>query len=235
MAYTQITRAGLRTLVQQRLGAIGTVFYRDAELNLYIQEALRFFNALTGFWRGRLLITTVANRVWNPLSSSLTSGMRVSFNDHPLSPTTLRDLDLGRRNWEGETTASGSDVPTEPKMWAPAGLQLIAIWPADAVGNNTLLCDGVSATPILTMDSQKIDIGTEEVESLLNYCEHLAMFKQGGEEFSESQDEFQSVLANAGERNGLLMASSKYRTFMGLDTSRDKKPRKADNPRVGMR
>jgi hypothetical protein len=75
--------------VQQRLGAIGTVFYRDAELNLYIQEALRFFNALTGFWRGRLLITTVANRVWNPLSSSLTSGMRVSFNDHPLSPTTL--------------------------------------------------------------------------------------------------------------------------------------------------
>jgi hypothetical protein len=89
--------------------------------------------------------------------------------------------------------------------------------------------------PILTIDAQKIDIGTEEVESLLNYCEHLAMFKQGGEEFSESQDEFQSVLANAGERNGLLMASSKYRTFMGLDTSRDKKPRKADNPRVGMR
>lgn len=235
MAYQQITRAQLRALVQTRLGAIGPVFYRDAELNQYIQEALRFFNSLTGFWRGRLLITTVANQPWYGLSSSLTSGMRVSFNDHPLSPTTLRDLDLGRRNWESETTTSGGDVPTEPKMWAPAGLQLIAIWPSDAAGSNSLMCDGVAATPILTGDTQKIDIGQEEVESLLNYCEHLAMFKQGGEEFSASSDEFQQVLANAGERNSLLMASSKYRTFMGLDTARDKKPRQVEQTRTGMR
>lgn len=193
------------------------------------------FNGLTGFWSTRALLTTVASQVWYDLSSSLTTTSRASFNDRPMNPTTLRDLDLGRPNWETELSTTGADVPPMPLMWAPAGLQMIAIWPADAAGNNSILMDGIMATPQLTTDAQYIDIGGEEVAILLDYCEHIACFKEGGADFQETMDEWQSFLKDCTTRNAITMASSKYRTAMGLDTARDKRPRLSESPRLGAR
>ncbi len=239
MAYQQISLGEFKALVRTRLGAASSTFWRDDELNRYIQEALLMWNALTGMWKTRVVLTTTANTSWYSVPGTITSTMRVSFNDSPLGPTSLPELDWGRQYWESETTADAGAVPTAPQLWAPAAVNLIAIWPADSFGQNSLVLDGVAQTPQLYdddgfNDAFDMDIGQEEVNALLDYVEHIAVFKEGGQEFSDTTPLFQNFLKMAGERNAMLLSSSKYRMWMGLDKSEDERPRKASE-RTGIR
>lgn len=218
-------------LVKERLGAAANTFWRDDELNRLIQESLRFWNALTGFWKQSARLgtgspaVTVADQVWYTMNGSLTSNMRVSFNNIPLSPSSWDDLDKGQSNWESDTTASGGDAPTIPTIWCPGGLTSIAIWPADHVGGNTLTADGIAVTPLLTADADFLDIGDEELQHLLDYIEHIAVFKEGGAEFEASMPLLEGCIKGAAARNALLTASSKFRTWAGFDKSRETKKR----------
>lgn len=227
MAYAQLTRAQVRALVQNRLGAASTTFWREAELNALIQDSLRTWNALTGYWKDKIDICsgagTTANRVWYTVPGTLTSACRVDFNEIPLDSTSIHDLDFGQPNWESETTASGGNVPTVPKMWAPAGLNLIAIWPADATGGNSLFVDGIVQTPIMDDDADYIDIGREEMNAILDEIQHIATFKEGGEEFTASQALHKSFLQQAANRNAILMGSALFRKWMGIERTPEKR------------
>lgn len=52
MPYTYVTYATARSMLAERLYDPTKVFWLDAELKLYLTEALRTWNALTGFWVG---------------------------------------------------------------------------------------------------------------------------------------------------------------------------------------
>lgn len=237
MPYANVNRAQFRALVRNQLGSGGlsSAFWRDDELNKLIQEALRFFNLCCAYWKTRATLVTVANQVWYALPGAITSGMRVSFNGQPMTPVGLFDLDFQRPIWESETTTTGSDVPTRPTMFGIGALNLIAIWPADAAGNNSLVIDGVASTPILTNDNSKLDIGQEEMGSLLDLIQHLASFKEGGLEFRQGMGNFKAFLEMAGRRNAILKASATWRKWMGIDTSRKKRPVAASDETVGAR
>lgn len=227
MAYTSVTRAQFRVLFRNQLGSGGlaTSFWRDDELNKIIQEALRFYNLLTGFWKVRATLTTTTSP-WYSLPGTITSSMRVSFNEFPMTPTSVYDMDFGRSGWESETTASGSDVPTKPQLFIIGGLNKLAIWPADFVGNNGLVIDGLAVTPILTSDASTVDLGQEEMNGLLDLCQHIAAFKEGGKEFQSSMTGFKALLESAGERNSILKRCSTWRKWMGLDKARQSRPLK---------
>lgn len=236
MAYQQFTRASLRALVYSRLGQSANEFWRDNEVNRLIQEALRVFNSLTGFWRDRVSLgNTQAGVVWYALPSTLTSQMRMEWDSKVLAPASLWDLDYGRPGWEGETTTSGGGVPDEPQMWAPAGLKLIALWPADAAGGNSLVADGITRTPLLTSDADFVDIGQEELNGLLDYIQHVAVFKEGGAEFTAMQALFTNFLKCAATRNAMLMQSAKFRKWLGLDRDEALRPKRRESMRVGAR
>ena len=236
MPYQQINRAALRAQAYDRLGRTGQNFWRDDELNRLINEALRMWNCLTGYWRVRdVSVVTVANQVWYPLPSTITSQMRVEWQAKPLGYSALADLDNGRPAWEGETTADGGDVPSEVAVWAPAGLNLIAIWPADAAGNAQLVLDGIAATPVLTLDADFIDIGSEELSAILDYIEHAAVFKEGGAEFTSTGTLLESFLKAAAERNSLLMASAPFRRWLGIHQDEARVPRRTAEERIGAR
>jgi|SRR5579859_1920362 len=223
MPYVSISRSQLRAQVVNQLGAAGLTFWRTTELNFLIQESLRFWNLATGFWRTNAIITTTANTVWYDLPLAITSQMRVNFQSQVLSPASIFDMDYGRAAWESETTASGGDVPTRPMLHIIGALNLIAIWPADALGNNQLLVDGLASTPILVNDSDKVDIGQDELTSLLRYIQHVASFKEGGGEFKATEPLFRQFLAQAATRSGILKSSSTWRKFMGMDKSKASK------------
>lgn len=238
MAFTQITRAQFRAQLLERLGPAGSTFWRTDELNAYINECLRTWNMLTGYWRGKVNVTptgTVANQVWYTLPAPMTSGMRVMFNGKQLNVASLDQLDNGRPQWESETTTDGGDVPSVVDSWAPAGLTLIAIWPADAAGTNSLLCDGILTTPIPANDAAFIDIGEEDMDTLLDYCEHLCQFKEGGQEFAASVETlYKPFLQSAATRNAMLMASAEFRKWMGLHMDEDSHLRQRGH-RIGAR
>jgi hypothetical protein len=244
LGYQQLTRAQFRAQLLDRLGGAGQTFWRTDELNGIIQEALRVWNSLTGFWRTRQLITTVADQTWYVVAGSITSSLRVMFNDHPLLPSALYDLDTSQQYWESETTAT-RNVPDEPAVYGIGALNLISIWPADHAGGNRLVVDGIAQTPILTSDSSYVDIGEEELSLLLDYCEHIALFKEGGAEFMNTipgKDQateaspFGRFLAGAAARNAMLARSEWYRKWLGGDASNQgKNPVRANPARAGAR
>lgn len=243
MPYTNVSLVQMRGLVRNQLGAAADTFWRDDELNMYINEALQVWNALTGYWKvdGVALGTgspklTVSNQVWYTIpNGTITSTMRLRFNNQPMTPSALDALDQGRPYWESETTTSGGDVPTIPQIWGIGGLNLISIWPADAAGGNALWADGIAVTPVLTSDSDYIDIGSQELGSLLDYCQHVAVFKEGGQEWQATLHLFQEFLQGAANTNAQLLASAPFRVWMGIDQGRASNKRKAEAERVGAR
>lgn len=232
--YLQIQRSAIRAMVYERLGQSSNQFWRDDEINRYIQEALRVWNSLTGFWSVQLFLTTVANQPWYTLPGTITSATRVEWNGQPMSQSSLWELDYGHQSWESDTT-NVPNVPIQPKCWAPAGLTLIAIWPADATSTNALTVQGIADTPILTTDAQFLDIGREELNHILDYIQHIATFKEGGQEFDTSQRLLQNFLKGAATRNSMLMANEKYGPWMGQTREPVQRRRTLAQPRVGVR
>ncbi len=229
MPYTQYTLAQLIDLFYQQVGG-NRHFWTNDEVQRMLQHAFRTFNVLTGFWRGRVdMGLTVAGQHWYAVPSGLTYMLRVEVNQSPLGSSSLWDLDYGQPSWESETCTAG----TIPSAWAPAGVNLFALWPASLAGGESLVVEGVVPAPVLDTGGF-VDLGQDELEMILDYTEHLAQFKEGGQEFQASQALFQEFLKEAGGRNAVLMQSSKFRRWMGL-TDQKKRPMRLPDERVGAR
>jgi len=207
-ARQQYTLAQMQAKVYDRLQQ--SPFWTTAEVTKFINEALRTWSVLTGYWRKRITLTTLPTLPYYSLASFISFGMRVEFNSVPLSQSSVTNWDKGYPEWEGN--------PGTPQEWAPIGLSLIAIRPADAVGNNSLVLDGVANAPILVNANDKIDIGSEEFTALLGYCQYLAAFKEGGQEFESAATLYQAFIKAAAVKNEKLLASAIFRRAMGLDT-----------------
>lgn len=62
-------------------------FWSSAELQVYIVEALRTFNALTGYWRDDFILNTVEDQLWYDISS-------ISDAPNTIRPVTVTDVDV---------------------------------------------------------------------------------------------------------------------------------------------
>jgi len=215
------TWSTIRQRLQERVES--KPFWDATEARDAFNEALLTWNLLTGMWKRRITLPTVANQYEYALSATMLYRMRITYNNLPLTPSGREDLNNGRHTWRSETTASGGDVPTRPVLWAPVSLQLIYIWPADAVGGGTLTVDGVSATPVVVEDGDTVDIGEEDLTTLLGYSLHVLTFKKGGPAFAATMPYFTAFLEGAADLNDLIKTSQFYRRYMGLDR-RDQKP-----------
>jgi hypothetical protein len=228
MSYSQFTLDDLLTQFYQQVGGNTRFFRRDEAIRI-LQESFRVFNVLTGFWRGRIdMGTTVAGEHWYTVPSSMSYILRVEVNGRPLASSSLYDLDYGQPNWEAEVVSPTGQI----KAFAPAGANLFALWPASLTGEETLLVEGVVPAPVLT--AGPVDLGQDSLEMILDYAEHIAQFKEGGQEFEASQLGLKEFLKEAGDRNGVLRQSAKFRKFMGL-TDEKKRPMRMPDAQVGAR
>ncbi len=107
-------------------------------------------------------------------------------------------------------------MPTRVTLWAPVSLQLIYIWPADAVGGNVLTVSGVSATPVLISAGDFVDLGEEDLSVLLNFALHVLSVKKGGPWFTATLPLLVQFLQAAAAENSLITTSQTYRRFLGL-------------------
>jgi len=113
--YNYITQAQFLTQLANRLSDSGELFWSHTEKTLYLQEALRTFNALTGFWRGDFIGNTSNGITFYDLTNTTTF-------PNTLRPITLRDTDLygviqyqllepsiGVNPWTGVSTQFSAD------------------------------------------------------------------------------------------------------------------------------
>ena len=221
MAYTNYTLTEVQDLLKQKWE--GVPFWTNAEATLAINEGLLMWNLCTGFWRNQVTITTTVGNYEYALSASLVFGTRVTFNNVPLSQSSLDEMDWAYPNWQSQSTSTAG-VPDTPQTWFPISIDMIGIWPSDGTGGNTLVVDGVAQTPRLVDPSDTINIGNDALNAILGYALHVATLKEGGERFDSTMMFYKLFLKEAAMENEFLMSSQLFRTMIGTDERRQTTP-----------
>jgi hypothetical protein len=223
MAFQSVTLAQLRQRLRERWEEVP--YWSDEEARIALNEALHFWNLLTGAWRERHVMAIHDNDPYWALPAPITYPMRVEYNGIPLDPTSLFDMDNGRPQWESETTAT-SGVPTTPQHWMRVSLQMIAIWPMLDSGEGTLVIDGVANTPALVNDADFVDLDEDHMGAILAYALHVAAFKEGGTRFAGTMPSLQAFVSAAAEHNSHLKSSAFYNEVMGQWAQKTRNPTK---------
>jgi hypothetical protein len=221
MPYTSVTLAALRGQLQARY--TGDPFWTAVEATDAINEALRYFNLFTGYWRGSEPAITVAGSPFLDVPGSLTYRARVYVEGLTLTLKSIVGQYRSRLTWRTDLTTDGGATPPVIREWAPVGLGQIAIWPTDPVGGTVLQFDGVRLTPILVLDADTLDLGNEEIGILLDEALWILSFKRPSI-LAEMQPRHQRFLEACLERNDLLRKSSFFRHALGLDQEQRLEP-----------
>lgn len=85
--YTYMTQATAKQQIANRLFDPTKVFWTDAELTLYLQEALRTWNSLASYWRGDFTFSTQVGVIYYDLTNT-------TQMPNTLRPLTLHDTDI---------------------------------------------------------------------------------------------------------------------------------------------
>jgi hypothetical protein len=84
LPYSYTTQGAVLQEIANRLYDPTMTFWTQAELSLYLNEALQTWNALTGYWRGDFTFPTVAGELWYDLTTV----------PNTLRPYTVTDVNL---------------------------------------------------------------------------------------------------------------------------------------------
>jgi hypothetical protein len=114
----------------------------------------------------------------------------------------LQATDAAYPNWQGDAAAAPTDI-------AVAGYNLIAMRPVP-IGVYALTFDVVRCPPMPINDAAQLQIGREQLDAILNYAEHLALFKVAGPEWQSTQRAADNFLVQALTSNDRLKAAARY-------------------------
>lgn len=119
------------------------------------------------------------------------------INGVPVSTQAIYDLDLFAPSW---MTAG------VPASVALLGSNLIAVSPkADGIYSITL--DTVRNAPTL-VDGDSVPLGREYLNVIIDYAAHLAVFKQGGDEFKATLPQYETFVKTAVAYNNRMNAQN---------------------------
>jgi hypothetical protein len=138
--------------------------------------------------------------------------LHAELNGMPLISTSLAEMDAYNSEWQ--------NTPGTPVDICVAGYNLIALSPVpDGIYSVTL--DVIRSTPL----TDPVQLGREELEAILGYAEHLAMFKIAGPEWVATKLGWESMLKVASNFNARLKAAIRYRDVMASTSTREHKVR----------
>jgi hypothetical protein len=147
----------------------------------------------------------------------------------PLLIDSVRDLDLYNPGWEGLT-------PATPGTAVHIGLNLVgfAAPPDDNPigGGNNYSCTAtvVRNAPIPASTSAYLQVAREDLDVIIDYAQHLAAFKMGGQEFLAAMPLLERFLTAAMIRNSKLKEMGEFTQYLlGLSQRQEQMaPRMAD-------
>jgi hypothetical protein len=131
----------------------------------------------------------------------------------PLIASTLQELESSTPNWQ--------NIQGMPSDIAMASANLIALSPVpDGVYSVTM--DVVRRTPIPANGSVQVQIGREQVDMVLDYAEHLALFKAMGAEWKATLKQAQNFLVQAMTYNQRISAAVRSSMAVADQSQRQK-------------
>lgn len=153
--------------------------------------------------------------------------IHAEINGVPLIPVTLQSLESSTPNWE--------NVQAKPTDVALAAPNLLALNPVpDGVYSVTL--DVVRRCPIPLNDGAAIQVGREQLDMILDYAEHLALFKVGGDEWHATERASNNFLAQCLTYNQRISAAARASMAAVLQSQRQKQalPRRSERSTTGV-
>lgn len=128
----------------------------------------------------------------------------------PTQPDSLTDWDAYSPAWQNTSVLPNESLTSISIL----SRNLIVVSPVPNTDPHSVQLDIVRNCPIPTTDGSFLQIGREEYESLLDYCIHLAMFKEAGGEFSDTFPLLNSFMQSTLIHNRMLKADSKNYNIM---------------------
>jgi len=135
-------------------------------------------------------------QLWNTVQQPFVNGVS-------MLTATIQEEDYFNTSWQ---TAAVTGAPTDFITIAP---NLIAVAPVpDGVRPYSVACDVVRNFPVPVADTDYVQVGREELDTLVDYTVHLALFREGGQEFADTMPLAQNMLTAAQQYNGILAAEA---------------------------
>lgn len=183
-----LTLNDLSNRVYARVDA-NSLLYPQAEVTTAINEAIQILNLFTGFLQVSANVSgnSVANQTFYTVPTGILIPMRVQFKQTYLPLLNLVEIGQQYPTWTADTTAT-TGLPV--CYWIPFGLTGFAIYPADAIGGNTITVTGVQE-PVLLVSSGDVITMTNEMASALDYYAfNILTLKESGKILNDSFSEF---------------------------------------------
>lgn len=211
MPYTRVTLAQLIARLGDRYET--SPFWTDEDATDAINGALRIVNLLTGTWKQRVQLVTVAQQAIYALPAPLAVGARVTSGAQPLEYTSFSDLRLTRPGWYREHEGSGGDVPTRTCVWCPWGRGGLVLWPAPSTVVH-LTIDGVITTPVLTWGGQPLDLDEGLIGPVVDLALGLTALRPGGTTVTEQTPRVAAALGALAEQDDRLRALAVFQAVL---------------------
>lgn len=133
----------------------------------------------------------------------------------PLQIDAVRSADLYNTGWQGLSQGT-------PSVALHAGLNKIALARVPDAGPHSLMATVVQNAPLPVAGSDPVQVSRDDLDAIIDYAQHLAAFKQGGDEFTRTVPLFQRFMKQATAYNGKLAELAEYTAIL-LDLSQREK------------
>lgn len=211
MPYTRCTLAELDKRLWERLDL--HPYYTVQDRYDALRMALKIWQAATGVWRTSVSANAIAGDPYIPVPG-LVHVTGVRWNDAPLLPTTIQELDFARPNWRNEQAGTTGQT-TLPKYWASIGLTTVAIWPTPPT-TQTVTCLGLDLPPSPTPGATlvAIDVADFWIDGLVDLAAWWATGKATQVEQSKFQPHFVAAVQAMARVRGTAEAGSPFQTLV---------------------
>jgi len=140
--------------------------------------------------------------------------LAMRLDNTPLLIDSVRAADQYNNNWQAE--AQGS-----PRACYYAGMNLIAFRPPSA-GPFSMTATVVQNAPFPVVDTDPFPCSRDDLDAIIDYTQHLAAFKQGGQEFSRTGNLLTRFMTQCGVYNAKLAEMGEYTSMLGGLASRER-------------
>lgn len=133
--------------------------------------------------------------------------LQMRIDNIPIQIDSVKAADLYNTGWEG--AAAGT-----PTTCYHSGLNLFALSPIANANTFTLTATVVRNAPLPVLSGDFVQVARDDLDAVIDYAQHLAAFKTGGEEFLRTVPLMQRFLKQAATYNAKLLEIAEYNSML---------------------
>jgi hypothetical protein len=128
-----------------------------------------------------------------------------SINNVPVDTDSMYQMDSFSAEWDS--------IPDSYPAIVTAGIDLMAISPAPTATTGVEITV-VGNMPLPINDTDFIQLSEDQFDGVLDYAQHIASFKQGGSEFTDTKDLYQNFITLCSQTNSRIEELGIFRDLM---------------------